>query len=100
MEPPDCHRFEHHAVRLNRVAMAVLLDEEDRLAWSSTTAALPRRTGVGRKDNPVTLADEARQIPSAVFAGRQEAGCGTTRGPGCAWRMRRLKRGLPLSDSA
>jgi len=31
VEPPDGHRFEHHVVRLNRVAMAVVLDEADRV---------------------------------------------------------------------
>jgi 8-oxo-dGDP phosphatase len=33
--PPDGNRFEHHAVRLKRVAMAVVLDNEDRalLVW-------------------------------------------------------------------
>ena len=33
--PPDGNRFEHHAVRLKRVAMVVVLDSEDRvlLVW-------------------------------------------------------------------
>ena len=33
--PPDGNRFEHHVVRLNRVALAVVLDHEDRvlLLW-------------------------------------------------------------------
>lgn len=31
VEPPDGHRFEHHVVRLNRVAMAVVLDGADRV---------------------------------------------------------------------
>lgn len=31
VEPPDGRRFEHHVVRLNRVAMAVVLDDADRV---------------------------------------------------------------------
>ena len=33
--PPDGHRFEHHAVRLQRVAVAVVLDDQDHvlLVW-------------------------------------------------------------------
>ena len=35
VEPPDGNRFEHHAVRLGHVAVAVVLDERDRvlLMW-------------------------------------------------------------------
>lgn len=29
VEPPDGHRFEHHVVRLNRVAIAVVLNDAD-----------------------------------------------------------------------
>ena len=31
VEPPDGRRFEHHAVRLNHVALALVLDDEDRV---------------------------------------------------------------------
>ena len=31
VEPPGGHRFEHHVVRLQRVAVAVVLDERDRV---------------------------------------------------------------------
>ena len=31
IEPPDGRRFEHHVVRLQTVALAVVLDEEDRV---------------------------------------------------------------------
>lgn len=31
VEPPDGHRFEHHVVRLQRVATAVVLDDDDRV---------------------------------------------------------------------
>lgn len=31
VEPPDGHRFEHHVVRLQTVALAAVLDEQDRV---------------------------------------------------------------------
>lgn len=45
VEPPGGERFEHHVVRLSRVAIAAIIDEQDRVLMMWRYRFVPRRFG-------------------------------------------------------
>jgi 8-oxo-dGTP pyrophosphatase MutT (NUDIX family) len=45
VEPPDGKRFEHHVVRLSRVAVAAILDDQDRVLMMWRYRFVPHRFG-------------------------------------------------------
>ena len=42
VEPPGTERFEHHVVHLQRVAIAAVIDDQDRVWVSISTSSLAR----------------------------------------------------------
>lgn len=69
IEPPDGHRFEHHVVRLQRVAIAVVLNEADEvlMLWrhrfvdDSWGWELPGGIVEGDEDGAMTAAREVEE---------------------------------------
>ena len=67
--PPDGNRFEHHAVRLQRVAMAVVVDDAERvlMVWSAPTTSFGRR--------PCTIREPIPRDRGGLDGGGTDARC-------------------------